>query len=85
VEKVASFYGVSGEKITERRPSHHPGTQVALYLTRKKTGLSLNEIASLFGGRHYTAVSVAFRRVEAKRLQDQRFDRELSKIERRVS
>ena len=85
VEKVASFYGVSDEKITERGHRRHPGNQVALYLARKKTDLSLNEIGSFFGGRHYTAVSVAFRRVEARRQQDPRFDRELSKIEREVS
>ncbi len=84
VEKVASFYGVSGEKITQRERPPHPGTQVALYLARKKTGLSLNEIAGFFGGRHYTAVSVAFRRTEARRQQDPRLDRELNKIERQV-
>jgi hypothetical protein len=85
VRKVASFYGVSDEDITQTGRPGHPGTQVALYLARKKTDLSLNEIGSLFGGRHYTAVSVAFRRVETKRQQDRRFDRELSKIERKVS
>ncbi len=85
VEKVASFYGVSEERIAQRGHPPHPGSQVALYLARKKTDLSLNEIAGFFGGRHYTAVSAAFRRMEAKRQKNPRLDRELSKIEREIS
>jgi chromosomal replication initiation ATPase DnaA len=85
VEKVTSFYGVSEERITQRGHPPHPGSQVALYLARKKTELSLNEIASFFGGRHYTAVSAVFRRMEARRQQDPRLDRELSKIEKEIS
>ena len=85
VEKVASFYGVPADRITRLEHPLHRGTQVAMYLARKKTDLSLNEIAEIFGKRHYTAVSVAFRRVEAKRQRDQGFDREMSKIERKLS
>jgi chromosomal replication initiation ATPase DnaA len=56
-----------------------------MYLARKKTDLSLNEIAAIFGKRHYTAVSAAFRRVEGRRQRDQRFHRELDKIESELS
>ncbi len=84
VEKVASFYGVRPDRITGLEHPLHRGTQVAMYLARKKTDLSLNEIAAIFGKRHYTAVSAAFRRVEAKRQRDQGFDRELGKIEREI-
>ncbi len=85
VEKVASFYGIPADRITRLEHPLHHGTQVAMYLTRKKTDLSLNEIAAIFGKRHYTAVSAAFRRVEAKRERDRGFDRELGKIERELS
>lgn len=85
VEKVASFYGVPADRITRLEHPHHRGNQVAMYLTRKKTDLSLNEIAEIFGKRHYTAVSVAFRRVEAKRQRDPGFDREVNKIEKESS
>jgi hypothetical protein len=85
VEKVASFYGVSPDRITRLEYPVHHGTQVAMYLARKKTDLSLNEIAAIFGKRHYTAVSVAFRRVQAKRQRDQGFDLELGRIERELS
>ena len=84
VEKVGSFYEVSGARIIERGHPPHPGTQVAMYLTRKNTDLSLKEIGAIFGERHYTAVSVAFRRVEARRQRDRRLDRELHRIERDI-
>ena len=84
VEKVASFYGVPADRITRLEHPLHRGTQVAMYLARKKTDLSLNEIAEIFGKRHYTAVSAAFTRVEEKRQRDQGFDRELGKIEREL-
>ncbi len=85
LEKVASFYGVPADRITRLEHPLHRGAQVAMYLARKKTDLSLNEIAAIFGNRHYTAVSAAFRRVEAKRERDRGFDRELGKIERGLS
>ncbi len=84
VEKVASFYGVSDQRITQREHPIHPGSQVAMYLTRKKTDLSLNDISASFGGRHYTAVSAAFKRIEARRQQDPRLDQELNKIEKAI-
>jgi hypothetical protein len=85
VEKVASYYGVPIDRITQLTHPPHRGTQVAMYLARKKTDLSLNEIGGIFGKRHYTAVSIAFRRMEARRQRDPGFDRELGKIERELS
>jgi REP element-mobilizing transposase RayT len=85
VEEVAAFYGILEEKIIQRGYPPHPGSQVAIYLARKKTDLSLNEIGNFFGGRHYTAVSAAFRRVEARRQQDPKVDRELNKIEGKLA
>src|SRR4030042_1501551 len=48
VEKVASFYGIPADRITRLEHPLHRGTQVAMYLARKKTDLSLNEIAAIF-------------------------------------
>lgn len=85
VEKVASFYEVSTETVSQKKRSLHVGSQVAMYLARKKTDLSLNEIGAFFGGRHYTAVSVAFRRVEQRLQRDTKFDQELAKIEKQIT
>ena len=82
---VAAFYGVPLERIRGKDRPAHPAAQVALYLSRKKTDQSLNEIAEFFGGRHYTAVSVAYRRVEERRRRDSRFAQELNQIEDRIS
>lgn len=85
VDKITSFYRVSRETICQKRRPSHPASQVALYLTRKKTDLSLNEIGAYFGGRHYTAVSVAYRRVAERRQHDQRFHQELNRIEKEMT
>lgn len=85
VERVAAFYGVSQERICKKERPAHPASQVALYLCRKKTDLSLKEIAAFFGRRHYTAVSVAHRRIEERRQRDSRFHQELNQIEREFS
>jgi hypothetical protein len=85
VEKVGEIYNIPKEMITSRKRPTHSASQVALYLVRKKTDLSLNEIASYFGGRHYTAESVAYRRVEQRRQLDQRFDQELKRIEEEIT
>lgn len=85
VKAVATFYGVSPEKICKKDRPAHPASQLALYLSRDKTDLSLKEIAEFFGGRHYTAVSVAHRRVEHRRQKDSRFNEELNQIEEKIS
>jgi REP element-mobilizing transposase RayT len=82
LEKVAAFYNIPLEKLFQKRRPPHPGSQVALYLVRKKTDLSLNEIGNYFGGRHYTAVSAAYRRVEKRRERDEEFDQALKGIEK---
>jgi putative transposase len=85
VGKVASFYGISRATVIEKRRPPAIGSQVAMYLTRKKTDLALKKIGAFFGGRHYTAISAAFRRVEQKRRRDAKFEQELSKIEKEIS
>ncbi len=85
VREVATFYRLSHEKICKKGRPPHPATQVAMYLSRKKTDLTLNEIAVFFGGRHYTAVSVAHRRVGERRQRDSGFHQELNQIEKKIS
>ena len=85
MEKVASFYGISRARVIEKRPPSPIESQVAMYLTRRKTDLGLKTIGAFFGGRDYTAINAAFRRVEQKRRRDAKFDRELSKIRQSLS
>jgi len=78
------FYGISREVLCQKKRPSHPATQVAMYLARKKTDLSLIEIGACFGGRHYTAVSAAHRRTEFHRQRESNFDKEMTKIEAKL-
>jgi len=85
LNRVAAFYNVPKEVVTQKRRPSHPATQVALYLVRKRTDLNLNEISEIFGKRHYTAVSVAYRRVEERGRRDSKFHQELNTIEKEIA
>jgi len=82
--KVAEYYGVPRELIYQKKRPSHFASQVALYLGRKRTDLGLREIGAVFGGRHYTAVSIAYRRVEQRRQCDSKFHHEIEQIEKEL-
>jgi putative transposase len=81
---VEKFYGISREVLCQKNRPSHPATQVAMYLVRRKTDLSLIEIGACFGGRHYTAVSAAYRRVEFRRQHESKFDEKMTKVEAKL-
>lgn len=75
---VADFYSVSVDAMTSSRRTAdvtYP-RQVAMYLSREMTDLSLKAIGEQFGGRNYSTIISAFNKIE----DDMRFDPELSKV-----
>lgn len=66
-ERICSKYGITLEEMKgPRRPNHiaHP-RMVAMYLCRKMTNLSLEEIGRRFGNRDHGTVIHACKRVQA--------------------
>lgn len=57
--------------------------QVCMYLARKLTRHSLEEIGGFFGGRDHTTVMHALRIIEARRASDPEFDATLADLEAR--
>ncbi len=57
MKHVASAFGVGTETFKRKRCKDYIARKVALYLTRRHSGLTNQEIGTLFGGMHYTAVS----------------------------
>jgi chromosomal replication initiator protein len=55
--------------------------QLAMYLSRKYSGLSLSEIARRFGRRDHSTVLHAYGVVEGKRTSDPAFDAEVGRLE----
>lgn len=77
-QAVADFYNVSVESMTSSRRTSdvtYP-RQVAMYLSREMTDLSLKVIGEQFGGRNYSTIISAYNKIE----DDMQFDPDLSKI-----
>ena len=75
---VADFYSVSVDAMTSSRRTAdvtYP-RQVAIYLSREMTDLSLKAIGEQFGGRNYSTIISACNKIE----DDMRFDPELGKV-----
>ena len=75
---VADFYSVSVDAMTSSRRTAdvtYP-RQVAMYLSREMTDLSLKAIGEQFGGRNYSTIISACNKIE----DDMRFDPELGQV-----
>lgn len=59
--------------------------RIAIYLTRKLTSKTLNEIANFYGKIGDTGISQICRRVESKRAEDKSFNKLIAKIEDRLN
>ncbi|HEX7244786.1 MAG TPA: chromosomal replication initiator protein DnaA [Solirubrobacterales bacterium] len=67
-QRVASSFGISRAELigTTRAMVPLRARQVAIYLTREMTDLSLPQIGRLYGGRDHSTVLNALRRIEAR-------------------
>ena len=67
-QRVASAFGISRAELTGATRTATPvrARQVAIYLTRELTDLSLPQIGRLYGGRDHSTVLNSIRRVEAQ-------------------
>ncbi|HJZ38026.1 MAG TPA: chromosomal replication initiator protein DnaA [Solirubrobacterales bacterium] len=71
-QQVAERFGISRAELIGTSRSTVPlgARQVAIFLTREMTDLSLPQIGRLYGGRDHTTVMNSLRRVEAKLGED---------------
>jgi chromosomal replication initiator protein len=81
-QRVASSFGVSrGELVgTSRAATPLRARQVAIFLTRELTELSLPQIGRLYGGRDHTTVLNSLRRVEAAIAEDADLARRVAEL-----
>lgn len=69
IEEVARTYGVTPEEIRSvksRRATLSNARQVAIYIVRQVTGLSMTAIGDEFGGRHYSTIVYTMQEMEKK-------------------
>jgi chromosomal replication initiator protein len=81
--KVAEHFDIRLADMTSRRRPQNVAfpRQVAMYLSRTLTGLSLNDIGESFGGRDHGTVLHACRLVNLRVTKDQRLRQTLSYLE----
>jgi chromosomal replication initiator protein len=74
-ERASAAFGVSRSELVGSGRAATPlnARQVAIYLTRELTDLSLPQIGRLYGGRDHSTVLNSIRRVEARLGEDQSF------------
>jgi chromosomal replication initiator protein len=72
-QQVAERFGISRAELigTSRAATPLRARQVAIYLTREMTDLSLPQIGRLYGGRDHSTVLNSLRRVEARLGEDE--------------
>jgi chromosomal replication initiator protein len=86
LKNVASFFNVrlTDLKAKKKNKSFVLPRQVAMYLCRKLTGLSLQEIGEKFGGKDHTTVLHAIKKIEQKSMEDLILKESLDKLTRLV-
>lgn len=91
VATVASFFGVDpasiagdGSSVTARKRENALPRQIAIYLTRERTSITVIELASLFGGVGHSAVSHAHRKMTRLLEQDPRLLAQINQIVSRL-
>ncbi len=82
IRAVSSYYGLRPAQLKAKnnsRPIAQP-RQVAMYVCKQVTGLSLPQIGKDFGGKHHTTVLHSVRKIEALRKKDPEISEAVSKI-----
>jgi chromosomal replication initiator protein len=81
-QQVAERFGISRAELigSSRAATPLRARQVAIYLTREMTDLSLPQIGRLYGGRDHTTVLNSLRRVEASLGEDEALGQKVAEL-----
>jgi chromosomal replication initiator protein len=81
-QRVASAFGISRAELVGSTRAATPlrARQVAIFLTRELTDLSLPQIGRLYGGRDHSTVLNSVRRVEAGLAEDPRLSERVAEL-----
>ncbi|MCL6557303.1 MAG: chromosomal replication initiator protein DnaA [Firmicutes bacterium] len=85
-EKVAAYYGLKPEDFKSKKRSRNVAfpRQIAMYLTRELTDLSLPQIGDAFGGRDHTTVLHACEKITAQLATDALLDEAIKEIRQKI-
>jgi chromosomal replication initiator protein len=87
LDAITSFYDIKLTDLLSKR-RHKSITvprQVGMWLARRHTRFSLEEIGGYFGGRDHTTVMHAIKSINSKKVGNDRFHRDIGRIEVQLS
>jgi len=87
LDAITSFYDIRLTDLLSKR-RHKSVTvprQLGMWLARRHTRFSLEEIGGYFGGRDHTTVMHAIKSIDSKKDADDRFHRDVGRIEGQLS
>ncbi len=84
---VSEYFGLKMQDLKSKRRTKDlvSARQLAMYLSRNYTQLSLNEIGSLFGGKEHATVIYACKQIEEKRITEERINKAVEIIIKRLN
>ena len=87
IETVTEFFNVRVADLQSKRRQRSIAQprQVCMYLARRHTRLSLEEIGGYFGGRDHTTVMHAVKTVDQRRSEDTSFDANIKSLEGKLA
>jgi len=86
-EAVAQHFKIKIDDLNSKRRTRNVTVprQLAMYLCRELTDLSLPKIGELFGGRDHTTVIHAYEKVNRERQEDSRLSTLITEISTKIS
>ncbi len=83
---VCEYFGMKVQELKTKKRTKEVANarQMAMYLTRQHTQLSLSEIGRCFGGKDHATVIYACKQVEEKRVRDENLNKSIENITKRV-
>jgi len=82
IRAVAAYYGLKPGQLKTRNNSRRIAQprQIAMYICKQMTEMSLPQIGKEFGGKHHTTVLHSIRKVDRERRKDADFNSTVNKI-----
>ena len=86
MKAVAEYYGIRVQDMKARKRNRDIALprQIAMYIARTLTDVSLAEIGKQMGGKNHATVIYAMKQIKAKREADEQFDRMIETLVQRI-
>ncbi len=83
---VCDFFGLKLQDIKAKRRTREVSSarQIAMYITKQLTQMSLSEIGAAFGGKDHTTVIYACRQIEERRTREETLNKTVENIIKRL-